>query len=142
MSHAEFLRPHWPGEDTGFLGYIRDLWHIGEQLTGGLPFETAIARLESSFPNVESSDKAIVSLASRLTILPASMTKNSIRDALAHGLDERAIHDVVLITALFAFMNRLADGTGVTIQDNRRAFAIELFGHDVVEDHFAWGQNS
>ena len=61
------------------------------------------------------------------------MTKNSICDALAHGLDERAIHDVVLITALFAFMNRLADGTGVTIQDNRRAFAIELFGHDAVK---------
>ncbi len=38
-------------------------------------------------------------------------------DALrAHGLDDRAIHDICAITGYFAFVNRMADGLGVELE--------------------------
>ena len=39
----------------------------------------------------------------------------SLRDA---GLDDLAIHDVCAVTGYFAFVNRIADGLGVELEEN------------------------
>jgi alkylhydroperoxidase family enzyme len=40
-------------------------------------------------------------------------------DALrAAGFDDRAIHDICAITAYFAFVNRIADGLGVELEES------------------------
>ena len=38
----------------------------------------------------------------------------SLREA---GLDDRAIHDACAIVSYFAFVNRIADGLGVELED-------------------------
>jgi alkylhydroperoxidase family enzyme len=38
----------------------------------------------------------------------------------AAGFDDRAIHDLCAIVAYFAFVNRIADGLGVELEDSRR----------------------
>ncbi len=35
------------------------------------------------------------------------------------GLDDRSILDIALITASFAFVNRIADGVGAQLEDYR-----------------------
>ncbi|HVR71839.1 MAG TPA: hypothetical protein VMT87_13440 [Vicinamibacteria bacterium] len=59
------------------------------------------------------SDRAILAFAVKLTRTPSRMTGEDVSTLRAHGLTDEAIHDVVQITALFNYYNRLADGLGV-----------------------------
>jgi len=56
------------------------------------------------------------------------------------GLDERAVYDVVMVVACFAFMNRLADGTGVTVQADRYDLARDLLGEAALAGHLRWSR--
>jgi len=35
----------------------------------------------------------------------------------AAGFDDRAVHDICVITAYYAFVNRIADGLGVEMEE-------------------------
>ncbi|MDX1673529.1 MAG: hypothetical protein R3314_01910 [Longimicrobiales bacterium] len=48
------------------------------------------------------------------------MTEADIRSLRDVGLDDRAIHDVCAIASYFAFVNRMADGLGVELEDDDR----------------------
>lgn len=56
----------------------------------------------------------------KLTRTPAEMEEEDdvggLREA---GFDDRAIHDIVLVAAYYAFVNRVADGLGVTLEPGR-----------------------
>ena len=84
-------------------------------------------------------DRGIVGLAGRLTLLPNQMAARQLEVLEGLGMDQRAVYDVVLISACFAFMNRLADGTGVTLLPDRYALAVELFGQEALARHLRWG---
>ena len=84
-------------------------------------------------------DRGIVGLAGRLPLHPNQMAAGQLEVLEDLGMDQRAVYDVVLISACFAFMNRLADGTGVTILPDRHALAVELFGQEALERHLRWG---
>ena len=58
----------------------------------------------------------------------------------AVGMDDRQIHDVVHVVACFSYMNRLADGTGVTLTETGHAQAVALFGAEALEAHLAWSR--
>lgn len=45
------------------------------------------------------------------------MTRDDLTGLRDAGLDDRAVLEVVEITAYFNFVNRLADGLGVTLED-------------------------
>ncbi len=62
-------------------------------------------------------DKAILAYASKLTRSPASIVKDDIDGLRSHGLNDRGIHDICAITAYFAFVNRMADGLGVELEE-------------------------
>lgn len=62
-------------------------------------------------------DIAILEYATKLTRLPSSITQEDIVVLRSHGLDDRGIHDICAITAYFAFVNRIADGLGVELED-------------------------
>ncbi len=49
-----------------------------------------------------------------LTLAPAELTEADARAVFAAGWDERALHDAVLVCALFNFMNRMVEGLGIT----------------------------
>ena len=48
-----------------------------------------------------------------LTEAPAKMRREQVETLRGHGFDDVAIHDIVQITALFNYYNRLADGLGI-----------------------------
>ncbi len=47
------------------------------------------------------------------------MEKNDLENLRSEGLDDRAILEVVEVTAYFNFVNRLADGLGVSLERPR-----------------------
>lgn len=70
--------------------------------------------------------RALLDYAARLTLTPAAVTARDLEPLRAAGLDDRAIHDLCAITAYFAFVNRIADGLGVELE--------ERFGPDLTLD--------
>ena len=65
---------------------------------------------------------AIVEYVEKLTKDPSERTEEDIETLRNVGLSDRQILSVVMITAMFAFMNRLADGLGVQIEDGKGSF--------------------
>jgi uncharacterized peroxidase-related enzyme len=55
--------------------------------------------------------------AAKLTLTPAAVTRDDVQALRDAGLDDRAILDIAQITAYFAFVNRTADGLGVSVED-------------------------
>lgn len=53
----------------------------------------------------------------KLTRVPASVTAEDVGGLRAVGFDDRAIHDLCAITAYYAFVNRIADGLGVELEE-------------------------
>ena len=70
---------------------------------------------------------AIVEYVEKLTKEPSEMTENDIQTLRKAGLSDNQILSIVMITAMFAFMNRLADGLGVEIEDEKGAFVNSWF---------------
>ena len=55
----------------------------------------------------------MLDFAAKLTRAPASIGPSDLEELRRHGLDDAAIHDVVQVTALFNYYDRLADGLGI-----------------------------
>ena len=60
--------------------------------------------------------KPILAFAKKLTLTPAKMTPQDSEAIRAAGWDEQAIFDTVVVTSLFNLMNRIVEGTGVSIE--------------------------
>ncbi len=61
-------------------------------------------------------ETAMLDYAVTLTRAPGSVRVSNIETLRAHGLDDRAIHDLCAIVAYFNFVNRIADGLGVELE--------------------------
>ncbi|MEM7312010.1 MAG: peroxidase [Planctomycetota bacterium] len=61
--------------------------------------------------------QAALNYAIRLTVNPAQITKQDVDVLRDQGFTDLAIHDLCSITAYFAFVNRIADGLGVELED-------------------------
>ena len=48
-----------------------------------------------------------------LTRTPGAMTRAHVEVLRAHGFDDREISQIVQVTALFNYYNRVADGLGI-----------------------------
>jgi uncharacterized peroxidase-related enzyme len=79
----------------------------------GLP-ETALEAMLSDLDTapVEPKLRPLLAYAKKLTLMPAKMTQADADAVFAAGWSERALHDAVLTTCLFNFMNRLLEGHG------------------------------
>ncbi len=62
-------------------------------------------------------DRAMLDYAVKLTRIPASVTAADVDGLRAAGFDDRGIHDICAIVAYFAFVNRIADGLGVELEE-------------------------
>ena len=60
---------------------------------------------------------AILRYAEKLTRRPEAVTRDDMSGLRDAGLDDRAVLEVVEITAYFNFVNRLADGLGVSLEE-------------------------
>lgn len=61
-------------------------------------------------------ERALLIYAEKLTRAPAAITTADIDALRAVGLDDLAIHDACAVVAYFAFVNRMADGLGVELE--------------------------
>ena len=58
-------------------------------------------------------DAAMLDFAVKLTREPAAMTRTDVETLRGHGFDDDAVQEIVQITGLFNYYNRLADGLGI-----------------------------
>tara|TARA_B100000029_G_scaffold382186_1_gene377415 strand:+ start:169 stop:435 length:267 start_codon:yes stop_codon:yes gene_type:complete len=63
-------------------------------------------------------DRALVRFAKKLTREPGAMSEADLDELRAQGLGDRAILDAVQVVALFNYYNRVADGLGVSVDDD------------------------
>jgi len=63
-------------------------------------------------------DRLLLDFAAKLTREPASISRWDIEQLQLQGLDDRAVHDVVQVTAYFNYVNRIADGLGVELEED------------------------
>jgi uncharacterized peroxidase-related enzyme len=66
---------------------------------------------------ISAADRAMLDFAVKLTRAPRSMTCEDVEILRAAGFSDTGIHDIVQITGLFAYYNRLADGLGIEPED-------------------------
>ncbi len=65
-------------------------------------------------------DRAMLDYALTLTHAPHSVAADAVAALRAVGFDDRAIHDICAMTAYYAFVNRIADGLGVDLEERFR----------------------
>jgi len=89
-----------------------------EQEGVGADADRFVAELVSDYRSLklEPADRALLDYAVKLTRSPGEMTAADIAALRDHGFDDVAIHDLVAVTAYFAFVNRIADGLGVELE--------------------------
>lgn len=61
--------------------------------------------------------RAILTFAEKLTLEPRQVRREDHQPLRDAGLDDRGILEVVQVTAYFNYVNRLADGLGVSFED-------------------------
>ena len=94
-SHAEDLRAEIPADDPGRDSLVE-----------------AVQRDHHEAP-LAPADQAMLDFAVRLTRHPEAMTREHVETLRHHGFGDVAIHDIVQVTGLFNYYNRLADGLGI-----------------------------
>ncbi len=63
-------------------------------------------------------DRAMLDYAAQLTRFPGEVRGSTVETLKANGFDDRAIHDICAVTAYYAFVNRIADGLGVELEND------------------------
>ena len=63
-------------------------------------------------------DQAIIAYVLKLTRTPERMERTDLDALRQAGLDDRGVHDVCAVAAYYAFVNRIADGLGVEMEQS------------------------
>jgi uncharacterized peroxidase-related enzyme len=86
------------------------------QLTGDPEF---VEQLSQDFTqaSLKPSDRAMLDYAAKLTETPWDMQESDVLDLRDAGFDDRSILDIAQVTAYYAYVNRIADGLGVSLED-------------------------
>ena len=67
--------------------------------------------------DLSAADRAMLNFTTKLTREPWTMQRGDVETLKAAGFDDRAVLDIVQVTAYYAYVNRLADGLGVELED-------------------------
>ncbi len=78
-----------------------------------------MAELENDYAgaNLSDADKVMLDYVAKLTRTPWDMLENDVEALRAAGFDDRAILDIAQVTAYYAYVNRIADGLGVSLEN-------------------------
>lgn len=61
-------------------------------------------------------DRGMLDYAAKLTRAPWEMTEGDVRQLRACGFSDRAILDIAQVVAYYAYVNRIADGLGLSLE--------------------------
>jgi len=92
----------------------------------------------AGLPGLEHGEAALLRFVAALSLAPESIAHADYEGLHAAGHSDAEILDAVLVAACFAFMNRLANGTGVTLDESKHAAAEQLLGRAALDRHLAW----
>lgn len=77
----------------------------------------ALARGSLDGAGLSDADVAMLRYAVALTRSPGDMTARDVETLRSHGFDDTAIHDICHVAAYYNYVNRMADGLGVELED-------------------------
>jgi uncharacterized peroxidase-related enzyme len=81
--------------------------------------EELVEQLQKDWRKADLTKKQFIMLqyAEKLTVIPAKMQKSDIDELIKAGFTEKDILDINQISCYFAYVNRLADGLGVPLEN-------------------------
>ena len=90
-----------------------------------MPAETATSQVNRLAENpdaldssgLDAADLAMLRYVIKLTRDPAEMNEDDVQSLRNAGFEDVAIHDICNIAAYFAYVNRVADGLGVDLEN-------------------------
>ena len=93
--------------------------HHGEGLLKLTKDESLVNQLKSDYTlaNISTKQMAMLNYAAKLTERPADIFNRDIEELREVGFKDRAILDINQIVAYYAFVNRIADGLGVDLEE-------------------------
>jgi uncharacterized peroxidase-related enzyme len=93
--------------------------HHGEALRQLIKDEGIVAHLKEDYTEASlgPTDRAMLDYVAKLTRVPSAVSEADVQTLREAGFDEPAILDIALITGYFAFVNRIADGLGLALED-------------------------
>jgi AhpD family alkylhydroperoxidase len=134
-THARYLESFWGGSEADYLALLRELSSLAPRLRDG----DQHARGELSLlPGLADGEAELLRFVTELSLSPECNGHADYASLRAAGYGEREVLDAVLISACFAFMNRLACGTGVALEASKHPAAVRLFGQAALDRHIAW----
>ena len=94
--------------------------HHGEALRRLIKDDDLLAQLKEDYTQASlvPADRAMLDYVAKLTLTPAIVTRSDVEALRRAGFDDQAILDIAQITAYFAFVNRTADGLGVSMEED------------------------
>ena len=66
--------------------------------------------------DIDPADRQMLDYAAKLTSHPSEITAADVDGLRKAGFRDRAIHDICAIAAYYGFVNRIADGLGVSLE--------------------------
>ena len=66
---------------------------------------------------LSAADRTMLDYSAKLTRSPEKMVEEDVDKLREVGFDDRAILDIAQIIAYYAYVNRIADGLGVSVED-------------------------
>jgi uncharacterized peroxidase-related enzyme len=84
--------------------------------------EALLSALTSDYKraDIPAADRAMLDYVVKLTRSPGDMIAKDVNSLRVQGFEDRSIHDICVITAYYAFVNRIADGLGVELEGAER----------------------
>ena len=78
-----------------------------------------LARIERDWTNagLDVRRTAMLEYATKLTLYPAAVERSDVADLRKAGLSDRDILDLCEVVAYYAYVNRIADGLGVELEE-------------------------
>ncbi len=84
-------------------------------MTGDLELTTQIEK-DYCAASLAPADRMMLDYTAKLTRSPWAMTEDDVRQLRATGFSDRAILDIAQVVAYYAYVNRIADGLGVSLE--------------------------
>lgn len=93
--------------------------HHGAGLRKLIKDDTLVQALINDYAtaSINDADRAMLSYVDKLTRTPSDMSKNDVTELSKAGFHNAAILDICQVAAYYAFVNRLADGLGIELEN-------------------------
>jgi uncharacterized peroxidase-related enzyme len=66
--------------------------------------------------DLDPANRAMLDYVAKLTLTPHKMIPGDVENLRVAGFSDRAVLDIAQITAYYAYVNRIADGLGVSLE--------------------------